>query len=102
MRRSPAAHELPPGFPYAAIEAGNFCMGPAESDELRPRAPLPSSRLRLLASDAAITKPVFARSAAGITTSFHASLPKRLCASARPRTVPGTPGARYPEFVRLM
>ena len=46
------------------------------------------------ASDADITNPCSARSTAGMTTSFHGSLPNRLCASAMPRTVPGTPGAR--------
>ena len=34
-----------------------------------------------------------------MTTSFHGSLPNFLCASAMPRTVPGTPGARYPAAV---
>ncbi len=49
-----------------------------------------------------MTKPVSASVAAGMTTSRHGSLPKRLCASAMPRTVPGTPGARYPVLVSRM
>ena len=36
-----------------------------------------------------------------MTTSFHGSVPNFLCAIAMPRTVPGTPGARYPAAVRL-
>ena len=46
-----------------------------------------------------MTKPSSASSTPGITTSFHGSLPNFLCAIARPRTLPGTPGARYPELV---
>jgi hypothetical protein len=85
---SPAFHSPPPGFPYAAAEAGNARIGP-------PAAPRPfTSLLSPFASDAESGKPFVASSAAGMTTSFHASLPKRLCASAMPRTVPGTPGAR--------
>ncbi len=51
-----------------------------------------------------MTNPCAASSAAGLTTSCHGSLPNFLCASAMPRTVPGTPGARYPAAVseRLM
>ena len=40
-----------------------------------------------------------ASSTAGITTSFHGSLPNFACAIARPRTVPGTPGERHPLSV---
>ena len=67
--------------PYVATEAGKGAM------------PDLSSRLRLRARPAEIVNPS-ASATAGATVSFHGSLPNRLCASSRPRTVPGTPGAR--------
>ena len=94
--RSPSAHDSPPGLPYAATDTGNAAIAPGPFSE--PAISL----FRLRASDAEIGKPRRASSAAGMTTSFHGSVPKRLCASARPLTVPGTPGARYPARVRLL
>src|SRR5262245_49134127 len=85
--RSFSAHGLPSGLPYAATDAGNAFIDPATS-EFRPRARV-----------ADIIQPLAARSAAGVTTCFHGSLPNFAWAIAMPRTVPGTPGARYPRAV---
>jgi hypothetical protein len=41
--------------------------------------------------------PSLARATAGATRSFQGSLPNRLCASAKPRTVPGMPAAFGPS-----
>ena len=60
---SPAAHSPPPGLPYAATDDGYAAIAPA------------TSRLRDLESAGVSTKPFSARSTAGITTSFHGSLP---------------------------